>query len=203
MAIIDYNKDTNERIKTYKGCVIALREHNGYDDSDFFAEVYDESTGTFKEICYASTRYYCTATATVDATEEVKAKYRDLCKALDRDCLRHKAKELWAYRHALRNAVGITFKQLNRLFNAYGRESDAFYGIIVLLKTNKFRSEFRKKLAGQVRTWLDEEHPKYNSPLSRKQIEYVHGEMGDVPGAIKYNVGIHGIHMMVYCHYSV
>ena len=65
-----------------EGCVISLREMNGYDDSDFYATYYEPESGEFKETLYASTRgwtYPCGAV--VDATPEVLEKWRAYCKA--------------------------------------------------------------------------------------------------------------------------
>lgn len=59
-----------------EGCVVATREANYYDDSDFYATYYDADTDSFKEVCYASTRGWTYAAfAGVDATPEVAAKY--------------------------------------------------------------------------------------------------------------------------------
>jgi len=38
-----------------------------------------------------------------------------------------------------------------------------------LLKTKKFRSEFRKSLKEQLVQWIENEHPKYDNPFSDKQ----------------------------------
>lgn len=59
-----------------EGRVVALRERNGYDDSDFFAVLWDDERGEPVEVEYASTRgwSYC-CSAAVDATPEVAAAY--------------------------------------------------------------------------------------------------------------------------------
>ena len=41
----------------YKGCVISLWERNGYNDSDFYASVWDEETKSIKEYEYDTTRF--------------------------------------------------------------------------------------------------------------------------------------------------
>lgn len=69
-----------------KGCVVSLREMNGYDDSDFYATYWDEESGTFKETCYASTRgwtYPCGAS--IDASPELVEKYLEYREGLTRD----------------------------------------------------------------------------------------------------------------------
>jgi hypothetical protein len=65
--------------QTYVGAVLMKYERNGYDDSDFVAVVYDEATDSLKHIEYASTRGWTYMNgATVDATEEVQAKAREV-----------------------------------------------------------------------------------------------------------------------------
>jgi len=65
--------------QSYVGAVLMTYERNGYDDSDFFAIVYDEATDSLKHVEYASTRGYTyDCGARVDATEEVKAKAREV-----------------------------------------------------------------------------------------------------------------------------
>ena len=60
---------------TYEGCVLDTYERNGYDDSDFYAIVWDEAEQTIKHIEYASTRGWSYPNgAQVDATPEVKEK---------------------------------------------------------------------------------------------------------------------------------
>ena len=57
---------------SYEGAVLATRERNFYDDSDFYAVVWDEATGRIAEVEYATTRGWTYAnSATVDATPEV------------------------------------------------------------------------------------------------------------------------------------
>lgn len=57
---------------THEGLVLATRERNGYDDSDFYAVVWDPENKTVGTVEYASTRYWTYAnSATPDATPEV------------------------------------------------------------------------------------------------------------------------------------
>lgn len=64
-------KDYNGNV-TYQGCVFNLWEHNGYNDSDFYADVVDLSAGEIKSIEYDTTRYAgCgVAQANIDLTQE-------------------------------------------------------------------------------------------------------------------------------------
>jgi hypothetical protein len=69
--------------QSYVGCVLMTYERNGYDDSDFYAVVYDEATDSLKHVEYATTRGYTyDCGATVDATDEVKAKAREVLRRL-------------------------------------------------------------------------------------------------------------------------
>jgi len=71
-----YNPD-DYRVE-YEGAVLQLFERNGYDDSDFYAIVWDDDEGTTKQVCYATTRGWTYANgATVDATPEVLAKAQE------------------------------------------------------------------------------------------------------------------------------
>lgn len=91
-------------VTTYVGAVIDVYERNMYDDSDFYAVVWDEPSQSVKTIEYATTRGWCYPNgATVDATPEVLAKFRTYCAAriLEASLAQYK-------RHANRPAVGDT-----------------------------------------------------------------------------------------------
>jgi hypothetical protein len=58
--------------ETYAGCVLATYERNGYNDSDFYAVVWDTESGMIRSVCYGSTSYWSYHNhASVDATPEV------------------------------------------------------------------------------------------------------------------------------------
>jgi len=80
MAIyIERRNEAGEDVReeSYVGCVLATRERNGYDDSDFYAVVWDEEKQCCRDITYATTRAWTYNNgAVVDATEEVKRKAR-------------------------------------------------------------------------------------------------------------------------------
>src|SRR5262249_21704974 len=61
---------------THVGLVLSLRERNGYDDSDFYALVWNAAEGKPEEILYATTRGWTYPNgASIDATPEVRAAY--------------------------------------------------------------------------------------------------------------------------------
>ena len=79
---------------TYEGAVLSTGERNFRDDSDFYAKVWDETTGTVKTVEYATTRGWTYAnSADVDATPEVRAKAARFFTILTLASLKAKAAE--------------------------------------------------------------------------------------------------------------
>lgn len=77
MAVVMAQRVNGEDIvvTSYKGCVLATRERNGYDDSDFYAVVWDEEAQICRSVEYATTRFYTYGNyAEIDATPEAIAK---------------------------------------------------------------------------------------------------------------------------------
>lgn len=60
----------SELKNAYAGCVYAVREENGYHDSDFYADVWNEETGKPETILYDTTRCGGSGVADVDITIE-------------------------------------------------------------------------------------------------------------------------------------
>lgn len=68
----DYNTCTNQEV-TYDGMVLDTFERNMYDDSDFYAIVWDEAEGKLKSVEYATTRGWTYHNrAVVDADEALR-----------------------------------------------------------------------------------------------------------------------------------
>lgn len=61
-------------LERFRGRILALKEMNGYDDSDFYAFV-EHDDGKFDWFEYATTRFGSNYRGAVDATEEVRARY--------------------------------------------------------------------------------------------------------------------------------
>lgn len=90
MAITVYcNKDhSNARevngshVRTFAtGLVVATRERNMHDDSDFLATYWDTETNSWVEYEYATTRAYThDCGASVDAPKELSEKWHNYCK---------------------------------------------------------------------------------------------------------------------------
>lgn len=63
--------------KTYEGCVISTGEKNGYHDSDFYADVWNDEKGCIHRVEYATTRFPTYGnSATPDLTPENAAKVK-------------------------------------------------------------------------------------------------------------------------------
>ena len=58
----------------YEGCVLNWYERNGYDDSDWYAECWDDEKGCVVTVLFDTTRCGGGGSATVDATAEVLRK---------------------------------------------------------------------------------------------------------------------------------
>jgi hypothetical protein len=163
---------------THVGLCIEEFERNGYHDSDFYMRVWNEEKQIVEAIMFATTRMGCGAAfgARADATEEVKAKAKAWYAARDarlRAERRSKeAVELRALRKEIRdvaNAHGVNAVKLQKLRRAYGRD----FTRLLSLFGKRIRNNFKLKLRDQVVAWLNDDAPKYATPLSRKQMEYV------------------------------
>ncbi len=72
MEIITSKPDSE---RDFTGCVLSVREMNGYSDSDFFATVWDEEQGCVREIFDGTTRAYApTKYHKADASPAIRAK---------------------------------------------------------------------------------------------------------------------------------
>ena len=73
-------------VPKYEGCVLSTYEHNGYEDSDWYAVVWDEETQCVTEVEYDTTRAAGGGWAKIDATPEVLLKvyryYKNIGKSL-------------------------------------------------------------------------------------------------------------------------
>lgn len=164
---------------SHVGLCLSDREYNGYDDSDWYMLVWDADKQCAHEILFATTRgwTYPAYGSKPDAGPEVRAAYdawraRKAAEAKAR-MRAEKAAALRAQRAddtALAALVGCTRTRIKALRAAMGEQ---FAACITLLKTKNFRSGFRKSCADQVRAWLLDPAPKYDTPLSYKQRQYI------------------------------
>ena len=174
MAIIS-KKDNSV---SYKGMVIRTYTLDEKVMSDVYAyfkyaTVYDFMTDTISEICLGSDFSGYNFTAEADASKELVALY-EAHKLREK---RHgEAVALWNEHNEnvlVAHKMGITLSQFKTLIKVYGRNTRNMNGVYHLLKTKKFRNEFRAKLAQQVRDWLVADVRQFKTPLSPKQLACV------------------------------
>ena len=78
VQFIEYSGDTHTMgPELYQGAVLDTFEINGYDDSDWYAVVWDAETETVKTVQYDTTRFAAMGKAWVDATQDVINKAYD------------------------------------------------------------------------------------------------------------------------------
>lgn len=169
------NKMVVALFETHRGLCLFESEVNGRDDSDFYMVVWNPEKQCTENLMFATTRgwsYPCYASR-VDATPEVIAAYE----AYNAERQRQQSiRRRWAWRQEqVQTAIccGISRHELRRV--RFSMNQEEFKAVCVLLKTRKFRSKFRESLAAQVRAWIADPKPKYDSPLTRKQLNALCG----------------------------
>jgi len=151
------------RYDLYAGRVLDVYERNGYDDSDFVAIVWMGEEEGAVHVEYGSTAYYSTSSASVDATEEVKAAYEAWREEQAR-------REREAKEQDLADA-GLTLEDYAKLRQSLG--TAATPSVVKLLRSEhhgRLRSSFRRSIAAQIRAWLRGESS-YRDPLSPRQFD--------------------------------
>ena len=162
-----------ELIRFGEGRVLATREMNGYHDSDFYV-TYMTDSGAIVEKQYATTRGWTYLNgAREDATDDLRLEWRaQIARAQEAD-RKWRAEQAEARRKELALQCKVSEEEIKKLVQAYAGQQGYFEQVVTLLKTNKFRSVFRKALCDQVRNWLKDPNPKYRQPLSAKQHYYI------------------------------
>ena len=157
----------------YQGLVVHINEDNKYDDSFFWAIVWDESQDTFKKIYYGSTCIplgRCGETA-IDAPAELRKKYWDWYAEQDRKVAqRRKVERLLATRkiaYLLSKQHGIPAYKLYRF--GCDMTLNRIFSVGFMRTSNKWQREFRTSIRNQVISWFKDPAPKFDYPLSPKQ----------------------------------
>jgi len=152
--------------QSYHYQVVETREVNGHDDSDFYAIVPD-GMGGFTKVFYATTRAWTYGnSASVDAPPSLVYEYK-----------------AWKVRQDIRHAMFVETRKYQqfkedcaywlgkvseeKLFNLW--ESNEDWQEILKQLGHAKRSSFRLSLRDQVTSWLLDENPKYDYPLSDNQ----------------------------------
>lgn len=148
----------------FEGETFDCYEENYPDDSYWYALSFHD--GKIEKTLVGSTAFGSVGVYDyrVDITPEVKAE-------LDEYYRKENVKHRWErrkYENTFAHKAGITRFDIYKLNDIYNR--DTVDAILSLLSVKRFRSEFRKRLAEQVRAWLRGEY-EYRYPLSRHQLE--------------------------------
>lgn len=151
----------------YKGCVIDEYEHNMAWDSYWYAIIYTGKGDAFKVETGSTAFANNLPHVEVDASPELMRRYNRYLKIKAR--LEFREYCIW-----LSEKAGFsTYHNVAKLAKVYGLKSDALNACIQLLKTKNFRSNFRKSCRDQIVAWLEEDEPKYLTPLSPRQMQYL------------------------------
>lgn len=162
----------------YKGLCIREYENNGYNDSDFFMVVWDEKENKPSNIKFGTTRFWCgpSMSSAPDASPEVLEKY-DAWRKAEAEKLRKKqrkdaADDLREFRKKVSRVAkeyDLPYIKLMRLAKISKQK-----GVDIMnLFGGRIRSKFKLSIREQITNWLKEESPKYNFPLSPKQMMYL------------------------------
>jgi hypothetical protein len=167
------SRDRGSVIVTYesnKGMCVREREKNSYDDSDFYMTVWSEETQSAYSFQFATTRFwtYPCMGSSVDASPEIMEKFQKWEAYQSRKARVLKIRRFRQEQFQIARECNVTFKQLTEL-----RVACVYEQVVPLLKTKKFRSEFRQSMANQVREWLNSTERKFKTPLSFKQLAYL------------------------------
>lgn len=167
------------------GRIIALegRDWHAFDDyRHWTVAIYLDAKGEYREYSLGEGTY----TAKVDAPAEEIAKYHAFKVAeserLQAERLAKQRRDDIEKRWAIsRRAGGDRIEAGLKDRNEYLKLQKAFYGenfnhALKLLKqyqSAKLRSSFRVSMAEQILNWLRDPNPKFRTPLSAKQLEYL------------------------------
>lgn len=162
----------------YVGKCLSDREQNMYDDSNFYMTVWDDETNSPKEIMFATTRgwSYPSYASSPDASDDVISKYEA-----------YRIKEIETTRKMQRKAAANDLRDLRKKVSLVAKENDIPYNKLmrlVLISNRKevdllglfggrIRSKFKLSIRQQIVNWLKDNNPKYNFPLSPRQMIYL------------------------------
>ena len=164
---------------SHNGLCIRDFERNGYDDSDWFMIVWNEERHEPETILFASTRgwsYPCYGSRP-DANTETLAAYAQYQDAESRlfamRDFKSKIAALCEFRDTAKiiaHAAGVPVGKVLKLRKVLGKEKienlASFFG-------PRVRSNFKINLRTQLVNWLNDSAPKYPTPFSRKQLEWI------------------------------
>jgi hypothetical protein len=164
--------------RIYRGRVVALREANYHDDSDFYCTVFAEDNCGFFEFEYGTTRFAGSNWAARDASEALQCLWAAYVEG----------KRIMAGRVAdkLTNEycekVGLSTTQYERLNGNVSRSK--LHACLNLLGYKTRATTFKGSLQNQLRVWLERPESSFPTPFSSTQWLYVEGFMRET--CVKY-----------------
>lgn len=178
--------DFNTVPAKYEGKLISTSgERNGYHDSYWYAHIWCDETNAPQEITTGTTaaggEQWRPDRGIQSLTDENRAKYEAYKTA--------QAEKRRAELEIEAAEFGLTGDEYTRLREGCGVDLAAMHSFLLgernhpayrrlhacerLLKTKKFRSDFRKSLAEQIREWVKSETPDFPAPLSPRQFSFI------------------------------
>lgn len=160
------NEGKYEYEYTHVGCVLSLGENNHYDDSNFYAHVWNEETQTVDKIYYDTTRCYTGTTAQVDATDDVRKK----AKAWELKIARKNKAISLSKSNSIDRSIAMKHNiSIRSLRNFKNSIANSYYDLCVDLLSKNIRSSFKKSLRERLITWLNDTERSFESPFSKRQ----------------------------------
>lgn len=166
--------------ESHQGLCLRDFERNGYHDSDFYMVVWNPEKHEPETILFASTRgwsYPCYGSSP-DATADVRREYENYLFAkewlFDRQQIAKRVKTICDFRQFARDYgkhLGFPHWRLTALRKVMS--AGDLSRLVNLLGNARLRSAFKLKMRQHVIDWLNDPAPKYRTPLSSRQMEWL------------------------------
>ena len=126
------------RTPDYEGCVLDWYEHNGYDDSDWYAICWNEEKQEVEKVLFDTTRCACSGRAEIDATPEVLRKVYHYWKALGKSLFDGRTNRM----QAMKIHVGDTVRVFVKVVEGSRERLQAFEGVVIARRNGSVRETF-------------------------------------------------------------
>jgi hypothetical protein len=158
----------------YVGKVLTkeIYQYLGDGDGYFYVIAWNNEKNGPEHVFVRHAGYSSTHTYVIDATEEVVNKYNAYMQQLKYEADKREQKNRVMDKLENRKRWMKVSKELNIPYPVVMKKLKNNKDILILLET-KVRSEFKMSLKNQVITWLNEASPKYNFPLSPRQLSFI------------------------------
>jgi len=171
MSITTKNFKTGEITEKYIGKCVDQYSAGGHDWMTTSIVYWDdEAKAPASEVVWAEHYGIDVISYNIDATPEVKAEYETYLANVAR---RKRIQKTWDNRCNLRRIAkecNLTYFQIIKLEKV---TPVGFWSDTVKLLRSNLRSAFRKSLKDQILKWVNDPAPKFNSPLSSRQWDFV------------------------------